>query len=339
MSPSYGGGGRMSGGSGGGGGLSLGRLRKVDFYKKVPADLTEATLTGAWLSISASLIMAMLLVLELSAFLRVQAATELTIDRSPADELLRVEFNVSLPALSCEFATLDVSDALGTKRMNLTKTVTRTPIDLDLRVAGSSSSSHSAAGRGDGSASGPKYDPADKWWEKVNVSVPLTPATFEQTLARYPITVVNFYAPWCHWCGGDFLDTKRGRGGGQRRGGGDKGEVLVVNKDPSPQTPPLHLHATTLPSVRCQRLEPAWEAAAKEVHEKYPEGGDGRIRFAKVDCVQEEALCRAHFITGFPSIRVFRRGRDDIYIQVRRAVLCGFGFLIGGDDMLGCVVC
>jgi hypothetical protein len=63
-------------------------------------------------------------------------------------------------------------------------------------------------------------------------------------------------------------------------------------------------------------LEPAWEAATKAVHEKYPEGADGRIRFAKVDCTQEEALCRAHFITGFPSIRVFRRGHDDIYIQV-----------------------
>ena len=66
----------------------------------------------------------------------------------------------------------------------------------------------------------------------------------------------------------------------------------------------------------CQRLEPAWEAATKAVHEKYPEGGDGRIRFAKVDCTAEAELCRAHFITGFPSIRVFRRGHDDIYIQV-----------------------
>lgn len=31
----------------------------------------------------------------------------------------------------------------------------------------------------------------------------------------------------------------------------------------------------------CQRLEPTWEAATKEVHDKYPEW-DGRIRFAKV---------------------------------------------------------
>ena len=42
---------------------SLSRLKSVDFYKKIPTDLTEATLTGAWLSIAASIIMAMLLVL------------------------------------------------------------------------------------------------------------------------------------------------------------------------------------------------------------------------------------------------------------------------------------
>jgi hypothetical protein len=42
---------------------SLSRLRSVDFYRKLPTDLTEATLTGAWLSIAASVLMSTLLVL------------------------------------------------------------------------------------------------------------------------------------------------------------------------------------------------------------------------------------------------------------------------------------
>ena len=69
---------------------ALSRLRAVDFYKKIPSDLTEATLTGAWLSVAASVVMALLLVLELSAFLRVQTMSELSIDRGPGDELLKV---------------------------------------------------------------------------------------------------------------------------------------------------------------------------------------------------------------------------------------------------------
>lgn len=36
---------------------------------------------------------------------------------------------------------------------------------------------------------------------------------------------------------------------------------------------------------------------------------------AQVDCVQEVALCRDHHITGFPSIRVFRHGHDDVTIH------------------------
>lgn len=255
---------------------TLSRLRSVDFYKKIPSDLTEATLTGAWLSIAASALMALLLVLELAAFLRVQTVSELIIDRSPSNELLKVTFNISFPALSCEFATVDVSDALGTKRMNLTRTVRKTPVDLDLTQAGASADDEGP------NRPAPKYDAEDAWWKDVNITQPLSAANFEATLARYPIIVVNFYAPWCHWC---------------------------------------------------QRLEPAWEAATKDVHEKYPEGADGRIRFAKVDCVVEAELCRRHFITGFPSIRVFRRGHDDIYIQVCAVwvvwVVGGFGFGVG----------
>ena len=88
------------------------------------------------------------------------------VDRSAQGELLRINFNISFPALSCEFATLDVSDALGTvriccdtyvflssaawhssadvhfdhpllqKRLNLTRTVRKLPINADLERVG-----------------------------------------------------------------------------------------------------------------------------------------------------------------------------------------------------------
>lgn len=71
-------------------------------------------------------------------------------------------------------------------------------------------------------------------------------------------------------------------------------DVLVVN-----------FHAPWCPW--CQRLGPTWEAATEEIHNRYPES-DGRIRLAKVDCTAEVDLCRKHFITAFPSIRIFRHG-------------------------------
>ena len=53
---------------------------------------------------------------ELSSFLAIETKEELIVDRSAHGDLLRINFNISFPSLSCEFATLDVSDALGTVR-------------------------------------------------------------------------------------------------------------------------------------------------------------------------------------------------------------------------------
>lgn len=33
------------------------KLKALDFYKKLPSDLVEATLAGAWISIAAAIIM------------------------------------------------------------------------------------------------------------------------------------------------------------------------------------------------------------------------------------------------------------------------------------------
>ena len=49
-----------------------------------------------------------------------ETQTSMVVDRSAHGELLRINFNISFPSLSCEFATLDVSDALGTVRFCVT---------------------------------------------------------------------------------------------------------------------------------------------------------------------------------------------------------------------------
>ncbi|CAD7697252.1 unnamed protein product [Ostreobium quekettii] len=231
----------------------LARLKAVDFYKKLPSDLSEATLAGAWISIGAAIVISVLLGLEFFNFMQVQTQTELVVDRSRQGELLRINFNISFPALSCEFATLDVSDALGTKKINLTKTLRKTPLDFDGNWAG--------LAEHDRQLPEPKYDDEMPELDDVDISLPLTEQTFEWTLQRYPIVFVNFYAPWCPWC---------------------------------------------------QRMEPSWEAATKQIHDKYPES-DGRIRMAKVDCTAQNPLCMKHGITGFPSMRVYRKGHDEIY--------------------------
>lgn len=232
------------------------KFKRIDFYKKLPSDFVEGTLAGAWISMLAAVLIGMLLLLELSSFMALQKDEELVIDNSPEGDLLKISFNISFPYVTCELATVDVSDALGKKRMNLTKTIHKTPVDANLVRQGWTEQEKARIQ--------PKYDRDYAWWQHVDISTPLDKKEFAATLHRYPLVVVNFYAPWCPFC---------------------------------------------------RRMEPSWEAATQAVHDKYPEESDGRIRFAKVDCTKEQQLCKDHFVTAFPSIRVFRKAHDDVMVN------------------------
>ena len=62
---------------------------------------------------------------EINSYLQPIFKTKVVVDRSVDGELMRINFNVSFPALSCEFASVDVGDAMGLNRYNLTKTAWR----------------------------------------------------------------------------------------------------------------------------------------------------------------------------------------------------------------------
>mmetsp|Transcript_25551 Transcript_25551/g.35254 ORF Transcript_25551/g.35254 Transcript_25551/m.35254 type:complete len:494 (+) Transcript_25551:129-1610(+) len=236
------------------------KLRSVDFYRKIPRDLTEATLFGGSLSLLAALLMIALFVMELNNYLAVRTVSSIIVDRSVDGDLLRINFNFSFPSLSCEFASVDVSDAMGNHRVNLTKTVRRYPLDKNGNIVGNAVRD----------IPDPKYEDLlptqhDPALQKAPgaltpTSDELTSANFAEALKKHPIVMINFYAPWCPWS---------------------------------------------------QRLAPVWEAATALVHTKFPPE-DGRIKLAKVDCTTEGMLCRNNHVQGFPSIRVFRSGADQL---------------------------
>ncbi|XP_022735680.1 protein disulfide-isomerase 5-3-like isoform X2 [Durio zibethinus] len=171
--------------------ISSSKIRSVDFYRKIPRDLTEASLSGAGLSILAALAMVFLFGMELNNYLAVSTSTSVIVDNSSDGDFLRIDFNISFPALSCEFASVDVSDVLGTNRLNITKTIRKFSIDKHLRPTGAEFHSGPV----------PHFikheDEVDE--QTVEGSVPLNGVSFDRLSHEYPILVVNFYAPWCYW--------------------------------------------------------------------------------------------------------------------------------------------
>ncbi|POO00433.1 DnaJ-like [Trema orientale] len=171
--------------------ISTGKLKSVDFYRKIPRDLTEASLSGAGLSIVAALSMVFLFGMELNNYLTISTSTSVIVDKSSDGDYLRIEFDISFPALSCEFASVDVSDVLGTNRLNITKTVRKFSIDANLKPTGAEFHSGPILNFikhgdevDDGSGEG---------------SVTLTASNFDKISQQYSILVVNFFAPWCYW--------------------------------------------------------------------------------------------------------------------------------------------
>lgn len=45
------------------------------------------------------------------------------------DELLRINFNISMPELSCDLATVDIVNFLGVEQANVTKTIRKYRLD------------------------------------------------------------------------------------------------------------------------------------------------------------------------------------------------------------------
>ncbi|KAJ0402025.1 hypothetical protein ATCC90586_010282 [Pythium insidiosum] len=167
-------------------------LKKWDFYKKIPEDLTVSTLPGVSLSIAGCFLMLLLFVLELNAFLTVDYKHDIVMDDA-LDATLRINFNITVPDLPCEFASVDVSDLTGTRKHNMTKNIYKIRIDHKGRHVGLAADEQHAPQFVDDAAYGdlPASDA---------VVTRLDESSFEGFLKEHHYVAVDFYAPWCIWC-------------------------------------------------------------------------------------------------------------------------------------------
>ena len=170
------------------------KIKEFDFYRKIPKDLTETTTHGSLLSICASIFMLVLFVAELWAFLTARYETNVVIDPN-VDSLLRINFNITVMDIPCEFAIIDAVDVLGTRNDNITKNINKWQVD-DNGVR------RSYEGR-NVEQKDLEHDVHHDWNELASNglhAVPVDEHSFDGWLSQHHYTFVNFYAPWCIWC-------------------------------------------------------------------------------------------------------------------------------------------
>lgn len=119
---------------------------------------------------------------------------------------MQINFNFSFPHLSCEYASVDATNFMGTHDAGLASRVSKIHLDKAGRQLGPHKERKEM-----------KYDAKTDPTE--NKSTLLTSTTFERarldheasmfpffsilhTFMFWPwqIMVVNFFTPWCHWC-------------------------------------------------------------------------------------------------------------------------------------------
>ena len=141
------------------------------------------------------LLMAILFLAETTAFASSRLSTSIALDDS-TETLIRVNFNITLLDLHCDYVSVDVWDSLGTNQQNVTKNIDKWQLDEDgvRRVFSGRNRDLRAVEYEDHSLSLEEMHA-----DGIFVST-LTKENFTEYLQQHEMAFIDMYAPWCVWC-------------------------------------------------------------------------------------------------------------------------------------------
>ncbi|KAH6756742.1 Endoplasmic reticulum vesicle transporter protein [Perilla frutescens var. hirtella] len=106
----------------------FGKIRNLDAYPKINEDFYSRTLSGGLITIVSSIVMLLLFISELRLYLHAVTETTLVVDTSRA-ERLRINFDVTFPALPCSIVSLDAMDISGEQHLDVRHDIIKKRID------------------------------------------------------------------------------------------------------------------------------------------------------------------------------------------------------------------
>ena len=97
--------------------LAMGFVRDAHFYRRVPTDVSEATKSGGLVSIFAFVTIVWLVLAQFNESYSTKRTTQLKLDRNSNGGEIRINFNLTMHHLPCQYASLHLADHVGSHKM------------------------------------------------------------------------------------------------------------------------------------------------------------------------------------------------------------------------------
>ena len=179
-------------------------LRRLDMYAHAPPEIsgfTERTVGGGLFTIVVSLIFIALFTMQVSALFAASYVTDIVVDHT-ADAKLRVNVRVDFPFVECEFLHLDVVDAIGSRKTNISgENVYKHPLSGPMKYM---NIQHAAPVNAETLDDAFEYGTTTDYDHYGNKRIAFDIAgldMFEHMVrVHHGLLLVNFHAPWCLHC-------------------------------------------------------------------------------------------------------------------------------------------
>ncbi|XAR48570.1 hypothetical protein NMG60_11031436 [Bertholletia excelsa] len=107
----------------------MSRIRSLDAYPKINEDFYSRTLSGGVITLTSSIVMLLLFLSELRLYLHAVTETQLLVDTSRG-ETLRINFDVTFPALPCSILSVDAMDISGEQHLDVRHDIIKKRLDI-----------------------------------------------------------------------------------------------------------------------------------------------------------------------------------------------------------------
>ncbi|CAG9566983.1 unnamed protein product [Danaus chrysippus] len=108
----------------------IGKFKQLDAYAKTLEDFRVKTATGAIITVTGAFVMILLILSELHTYMSPNISEELFVDTSRGHKL-RINFDIVVPRISCDYLVLDAMDSSGEQHLQMDHNVHKRRLDLD----------------------------------------------------------------------------------------------------------------------------------------------------------------------------------------------------------------